>query len=396
MAQAPEKRSAAPLKVTAKLPVLNTVLPGQEILAQDAGHGIPAVPSALAARNDAEAMTAWLAAHRRSLKTFDAYRRQAVRLLTWMQEHRLTLRQLTVEHVHLYYQHLADPPAHWLRPRKPAAGVVLAPTQLLVAGLSNKSLLYARTVLAEMASYLREANYLAVNVFSLSNKPAVVLQSVPTRFLDLDAWTWFWSWLTTSFPEQVSGQEAARARWLFAILYHTGIRREELVTCKMGDFVCTNGHWTLRTVGKGGKERFVTINSVLLEELARYRRSLKLRDLPSPGEIRPLVMSSHQRRAATPLTGRAILAAVKLTASQAAAACPDEHIRAQIGQMSTHWMRHTSATHRLMAGARPDTVQEELGHASLNTTRIYAKTLDDSRRIDAEKLAQLTKTTKIE
>jgi site-specific recombinase XerD len=55
--------------------------------------------------------------------------------------------------------------------------------------------------------------------------------------------------------------------------------------------------------------------------------------------------------------------------------------------MTTHWLRHTNATHRLLAGASLETTQDELGHADPHTTRIYAKTSDTKRREDAEKLA---------
>lgn len=57
--------------------------------------------------------------------------------------------------------------------------------------------------------------------------------------------------------------------------------------------------------------------------------------------------------------------------------------------MTTHWMRHTNATHRLMAGASLETTQDELGHADPRTTRIYAKASDTRRKEDAEKLAKL-------
>ena len=59
--------------------------------------------------------------------------------------------------------------------------------------------------------------------------------------------------------------------------------------------------------------------------------------------------------------------------------------------MTTHWMRHTNATHRLMAGASLETTQDELGHVSPLTTRIYTHTLEEKRAEDAEKLTQLGK-----
>ena len=40
-------------------------------------------------------------------------------------------------------------------------------------------------------------------------------------------------------------------------------------------------------------------------------------------------------------------------------------------QASTHWMRHTHATHALAKGAELTTVRDNLRHASIATTSIY-------------------------
>lgn len=142
-------------------------------------------------------------------------------------------------------------------------------------------------------------------------------------------------------------------------------------------------------LGKGNKEKFVTVNSKLLRELVIYRKSLKLADYPVPGEDFPLVASLNAARRRKPLTPRAIGLLVGTISQRAAAVCDDEHCRAQIAKMTTHWMRHTNATHRLMAGASLETTQDELGHADPRTTRIYAKASDMRRKEDAEKLAEL-------
>jgi site-specific recombinase XerD len=61
----------------------------------------------------------------------------------------------------------------------------------------------------------------------------------------------------------------------------------------------------------------------------------------------------------------------------------------QFAQLSTHWLRHTNATHRLLAGASLETTQDELGHADPKTTRLYVKTLDQQRRADVDKFVKL-------
>ncbi len=353
--------------------------------------GRPAEGAAIDACTDAEAASMWLRAKGgRSANTFAAYRKEAVRLLLWLAEQHLALADLRVEHVHLYYAHLASPPRHWIRPRKPRRDETLLPTQVLAGPLQSKSIAYTRRVLGQMCGYLQDAGYLARNVFRLSIKQTVITETVQTRLLDLDSWHWFWKWLIALPQKTPADCTAARSRWVFALLYHSGIRREEVAHGRMGDFVRTNREWSLRVLGKGSKERFVSVNSALLRELIQYRKSQGLPDYPAPGEQFPLVASVHITRRGTLLTPRAVGLLVKTIANQASASCDDAHIRAQLTAMTTHWMRHTNATHRLLAGASLETTQDELGHDDPRTTRIYAKTSDHQRHRDAEALAELT------
>ena len=122
----------------------------------------------LAATDDEHAVAAWLAARgQRSTHTRESYQRESRRLLIWLRARRLTLRTMTVEDVHSFYEHLASPPTHWIRPRKPAANALLLDTQLLAGPLSPKSINYARTVLGQMMSYLQDAGYVQRNAFRL-------------------------------------------------------------------------------------------------------------------------------------------------------------------------------------------------------------------------------------
>lgn len=347
---------------------------------------------ALQARNDIEAVTAWLMARgSRTDNTFDAYRRESARLLLWLDEKQLGLRDLKVEHVHEFYQLLAAPPAKWLRPRKTSRGEQLAPTQVLTGPLAASSINFARTVLGQMCSYLQDAGYLQKNPFRLSARPVVVTKSVSARSLDLTSWDWLWHWIIR-MPRETDREtaHAVRTRWLFALLYHAALRRDEVANGTMGDFVRTDGDWQLRVIGKGSVERMVTVNSVLLQELTIYRSWHELTPAcPLPSETYPLILSVYKGHGQTSLTPRAIGKTISEVAAQAQATCPDEHMRQRISKLSTHWMRHTSATHRLKAGARLETVQDELGHKDPKTTRIYTKDIGEQRREDAELLARL-------
>lgn len=347
--------------------------------------------SAIEAKTDAEAVAVWLRAKgSRSANTFDAYQRHAIRLLLWLDEQRLAMKDMKVDHVHAFFNLLAAPPPRWIRPKTTKRGTTLRPTQVLNAPLSNRSIAHARTVLSLLLGYLQDAGYIQRNVFRLSTKPLVLTETTPSRLLDVDSWHWLRSWIEV-MPKtgRLAAAHAARCRWLFSVLYHTGMRREEIAHGRMGDFQRRNKSWSLRVVGKGHKERFVTVNSTLLAELLVYRGYLGLDEFPVPGETLPLVVSVNAARHAKTMTPRAIGMIVSRVGNSAAQSCEDPHIRVQIANMTTHWLRHTNATHRLLAGASLETTQDELGHADPRTTRIYAKTADRHRLDDAEKLATL-------
>lgn len=353
--------------------------------------------SAIAANTDIEAVRTWLQVRGcRSQNTLEAYRKEAIRLLTWIHERNLAFNEMKVEHVHQYFAFLAAPPPHWLKPKKVAKHTVLKPTQLLTGPLSMTSIAYARRVLGQLFGYLQDAGYLSRNPFKLSSSIPVPVQDEIERFLDLETWRWFWEWLCTrTATTQRSTFKLDRARWIFALLYHTGIRLQEIAKGNMADFGKSEIHglgetWRLRVCGKRNKVRWVSVNSSLLSELIRYRKSLSmLTPLPSPSDIYPLVASINDARASKALCRRSIGLIVHDVFKLAINDCQDERIANNLSLASTHWLRHTNATHRIMAGADLITTQDELGHANINTTRIYAKSVDKKRFLDAEKLAEM-------
>lgn len=349
--------------------------------------------SVTSARQDHEAIALWVAAKgSRSDHTNIAYRREGKRLLVWMSEEGLMLNTMRVEDVHRYFQHLADPPPHWLRPRKPKSDESILETQLLNAPLSMASIAYTRTVLGQLFTYLQDVGYVAKNVFRLSTVLPVIREDSPSRFLDIQAWRFLWQWLINQPTERLMDQRhGIRMRWIFALLYHTGLRIDEAVHATMGDLMTNNGLWYLSVVRKGRQRKRVTINSLLLEEMKRYRLYFGLSDVPGIGEARPLIMPISLTRSDRPLSARFVRKLISQTAREAARASDDPAIQAVLERLSPHWLRHTNATHRLQAGASLETIQEELGHADPKTTRIYAKATDQQRWADAEKLAALAR-----
>ena len=343
----------------------------------------------LGADDDVRAVMMWLKAKgNRSSHTFSAYFKEVKRFLTWLSVEGLSLSSLNVHDVHRYLTLLTCPPKEWLRPRKPCRHEILKPTQLLTHGLSQRSLQQARTILGQLFSYLQNARYVRGNPFKLSMNFSVQDEHVMERTLDTRTWRYLWQWLErrcTQFPKRTA---MMRDRWLMALLYHTGLRREEVARARMRDCHFNDHGWTLKVEGKGGKIRRITLNHRVMEQLSLYRQCMGYTPLPDGQEDdAPLILSLHPKRHHISMTPRRIGMMVHTIAQQASQTCQDVHIRNMLEAISTHWMRHTHATHRLAAGASLESTQDEMGHTDPKTTRIYAKVLDQQRQQDAEKLA---------
>ena len=152
---------------------------------------------------------------------------------------------------------------------------------------------------------------------------------------------------------------AQRDRALLETLYSTGARVSEVVGLNLGDLNETDGLVHLR--GKGRKERIVPIGTVAITAIRSYRASLN----PAPVKLplsAPLFMNHRGGR----LTTRSVARIVARYSRRLAG-----------GAVSPHALRHSYATHLLDEGADLRSIQELLGHASLNTTQKYTHLATD-------------------
>ncbi|MFK7740649.1 MAG: tyrosine recombinase [Planctomycetota bacterium] len=151
-------------------------------------------------------------------------------------------------------------------------------------------------------------------------------------------------------------------------LYATGCRVSEVTGLRTTSVV--REHRLLRAFGKGNKERLVPIADTALHAIEDYRvrirPRLRQRAIHDPGDI--LFLS----RTGRPLDRVRIYQIVKQAAQDAGitVAC------------SPHALRHSFATHLVAGGADLRSVQEMLGHSSLQTTQVYT-------HVDHERLRKL-------
>jgi integrase/recombinase XerC len=155
------------------------------------------------------------------------------------------------------------------------------------------------------------------------------------------------------------GFRGVRDLAILETFYATGMRVAELQGLSPRDMDLVTDQVKVR--GKGRKERIVPLGGAAVRALRSYE-PLRRQAIGGAGapDRDALFISGNGRRLST----RRIQGIVQ----EFLDAVADE------GELSTHSLRHSFATHLLDAGADLMAVKELLGHASLSTTQIYTHT----------------------
>lgn len=194
----------------------------------------------------------------------------------------------------------------------------------------------------------------------------------PPHTLDDDTWQLFIDTLTQAADQDPLYE---RHRFLVLSLKVLFLRISELshrdyCTPIFGHFrqdVSGEG-WVLNIIGKGKKERLVTVPDGFVDNvLIRYRESLGLTPLPHIDETTPIMPS---QKTGEPLHQDSLNNMVEEAFDLVIKQLVEEKKIQQahsIAGASSHWLRHTGATQAL--GEISETMlAEELGHASVKTT----------------------------
>lgn len=145
-----------------------------------------------------------------------------------------------------------------------------------------------------------------------------------------------------------------RDRAMLELLYATGLRVSELVALQVHEINLNQG--VIRVMGKGGKERLVTVGEEAISWLKSYFRDA--RPILLGGKVSDVVFPSRRARQ---MTRQTFWHRIKRHALMAGIDKP----------LSPHVLRHAFATHLLNHGADLRVVQMLLGHSDLSTTQIY-------------------------
>lgn len=152
----------------------------------------------------------------------------------------------------------------------------------------------------------------------------------------------------------------ARDRAMLELLYSTGMRVSELVSCNMANLDFDSE--MVRVRGKGNRERLIPVGKPAVKALREYfiQRDMQVKKRLQQGKKfdgEAVFLNSRCSR----LTTRSV---ERLIAEYGSKAGIDKPV-------TPHVLRHSFATHLLEMGADMRSVQELLGHASLSTTQKY-------------------------
>jgi site-specific recombinase XerD len=410
-------------KATAIVPIQKFIFP-PGLDGADGLNRAPHTQCLVKAGNDYEAMLSWLRAkpglsaeqrgklrQRRGIapdapeepddwvnylsNTQRAYLKEAERFMLWaVIERKKPLSSITAEDCDAYRAFLADPAPRdrWCGPRgrekwsplwRPFEGPLSAGAQA-----------HAVKILASLHQFLVGQGYLAVNPWA-GAPPIPGTRRPPIskeRRLTSTQWRFVQQQLETLPPSSAN----QRLRFALHLIYGTGIRLTEAVSARAEHLELGAGddesaaRWGLQLHGKGSRKRSVPVPQHVMDELSAYFAARGLACDPAAPENRGAFLLGKaidigQRAPWAPASRDAIdprqgigpgtlydqMKAFFAQCAQALAQS-DPAGAARLAAASTHWMRHTHGAHAAASGMPLDELQQNMGHASLQTTSVYA------------------------
>lgn len=269
--------------------------------------------------------------------------------------------------------------------------------------LSPASQKQATTILRSMFSWMVKAHYLHSNPWDLIPVSKGRNKIDVSRSFTKDQWKYLMVFLDSMEPSQAK----TRLSFILRFTYITGLRLSELAQAKIVDIksktmpMSGKKFWKLDVIGKGKFEREVPLPSSILNELDDYLKSRNMDGHQSAPSDTPLIerligvdLPGHKRETTKAsvaedgsvvpieddertrtLTQDAIYKILKSFFRKAAAQLEkDSEDAIKLNKASTHWLRHTCATHAISNKVPIETIRKNFGHQSIDTTSIYIDT----------------------
>ncbi len=361
----------------------------------------------------------FLQAYRGSDETFKSYRREIERLLQWAWfVHAKTLKNLRRNDLEIFLEFCQAPPIDWIGvkqvPRfinQQGSRIPNATWRPFVATVSKKAhrdgqqpdkksytlsqsaLQAIFAILSSFFNYLEQEEHVFGNPIAQIRQKSKFLRKhhgkkTIRRLSELQ-----WMYIIETAEKMAEENPALYERTLFMMnaLFAMYLRISELAASdrwmpQMGHFyVDTDNNWWFKTVGKGNKERDISVSNAMLDALKRYRNSLGLTSLPSPGESLPLISKAVGKG---PIKGtRHIRKIVQQCFDKAITRLQDDGFKDDAERMTAvtvHWLRHTGISEDVKVRPR-EHVRDDAGHSSSAITDRYIDIELRARHASAKK-----------
>lgn len=374
-AAGPEGLAGSPGAVASlgSVPALPRATPPQRGLfdGRPVSSGAPGTAALTGARDDGEVIEAWVAARAGSLPTARSYRREALRLLLWLQHERHKgFVAVQVDDCLAYMAFLEHLPPDWVsRRHSTVLGEGWAPFR---GPLSLASRRQAVVILGGFFAWMVDVGYLpGRNPWMLINRRTgddAQHDELDSRAFTPEAWAAILAHLKLQPP----GPSRERMLFLLTFVEATGLRASEIVGARLSAFRRHRGRWAMQVHGKGARNRVIAVPGQAEEALNDY---LAARGLPWLGEADPEVpLLASTLDPLAPIGYQALYQTLKRWVSRAISASDLPRAeREDARRASPHWLRHTFGTRALERHAPLEVVQRQLGHADPRTTMRYAK-----------------------
>ncbi len=346
----------------------------------------------------------FLKSYNGSSATFNAYRREVERLLHWawfiVEKSIKALRRSDIEE---YIKFCQSPPLSWIGIKKAPRFIEQNGMRIpnsewrpFVATISKSAFRSGKradvsdyeisssalkdmfAILSSFFNFMIEEEYTEINpILNLRQKSKYIRKfhgKQKIRRLSELQWHYVIETAEIMANENVNDN---RTLFIMTALYGMYLRISELAaserwTPTMSDFYRDyDGLWWFKTVGKGNKERQISVSDAMLEALRKYRKSLHMTPLPSPSDKTPLLPKSKGNGAISNITYiRKIVqccfdkAIIRL---QEHGFTEDAHI---LLEATAHWLRHTGISDDVKIRPR-EHVRDDAGHSSSAITDKY-------------------------
>ena len=357
------------------------------------------------AKKDFELARSFLREYDGNEATYNSYRREVERILQWawliQNKSIISLSRIDME---AYFNFCKKPPLHWIATAKvtrfieqdgqrvPNSAwrpfVVTVSKTVARQGISPDPKLYLfsdrafKEIFVVLSSFY---NYLIIDGFTELNPLLQIRQKsrflrksqgapIIRRLTDLQ---WDYVIETARQLAAENPQKHERTLFIMSALYGMYLRISELTASsrwepRMNHFIKDNDeNWWFTTVGKGNKQRNITVSDAMLSSLKRWRKYLGYSALPSPDDNSPLIPKERGEGAIS--STNQIRNIVQFCFDYTINRMQEDGFKEEASNLQSatvHWLRHTGISDDVKIRPR-EHVRDDAGHTSSSTTDRY-------------------------